>query len=102
MGWFVFAPLAFLVCGGISAIILAAKGMEWWMGLLLGVFGPLGIVVAAIVKSNPDANLPPPPIGAQWAPDPTRRHELRLWDGRQWTGHVTDRGVSGWDPQTFA
>ncbi|MCB0980400.1 MAG: DUF2510 domain-containing protein [Acidimicrobiaceae bacterium] len=43
-------------------------------------------------------HLPPPPQGAQWAADPTRRHELRLWDGRVWTPHVSDRGVSGWDP----
>ena len=92
------APLGLLVCGGISAIILAAKGFEWWMGLLLGVFGPLGIVVAALVKTNPDANLPPPPMGAQWAPDPTRRHDLRLWDGRQWTGNVSDAGTPGFDP----
>ncbi|MBK9972314.1 MAG: DUF2510 domain-containing protein [Ilumatobacteraceae bacterium] len=35
---------------------------------------------------------------SQWAPDPTRRHELRLWDGAQWTPHVSDQGRSGWDP----
>jgi hypothetical protein len=97
--WFLWiAPAWILVWGAIAAVILAAKGFEWWIGLLLGVFGPIGIVVAAVVKSNPDAHLPPPPTGAQWVADPTRRHELRLWDGRQWTAHVSDRGVSAYDP----
>ena len=93
----IIVPAGILVCGAISAIILAAKGFEWWMGLLLGLFGPIGIVVAIIVKANPDDTLPPPPTGAQWVADPTGRHELRLWDGRAWTAHVSDRGVSGHD-----
>ena len=91
-------PAVWLVCAAICTIILVAKRMDWWIGLLLGLFGPLGIIVAAVVKSSPDAGLPPPPMGAQWVSDPTRRHELRLWDGRQWTGHVSDRGQSGDDP----
>lgn len=35
---------------------------------------------------------------AQWYPDPTGRHELRYWDGQQWTHHVSDAGVTGTDP----
>jgi hypothetical protein len=34
---------------------------------------------------------------ASWHPDPYRRHELRFHDGRLWTEHVSDRGVSGVD-----
>ena len=34
---------------------------------------------------------------AGWHPDPTKRHELRYWDGQQWTAHVSDRGVQGTD-----
>ncbi len=30
---------------------------------------------------------------AAWHPDPTGRHELRYWDGTQWTDHVSDNGV---------
>ncbi|KRB76991.1 Tellurium resistance protein [Nocardioides sp. Root190] len=30
---------------------------------------------------------------AAWHPDPTGRHELRYWDGSQWTDHVSDQGV---------
>ena len=29
---------------------------------------------------------------AGWHPDPTGRHELRYWDGRQWTADVSDAG----------
>ncbi|MGB8858726.1 MAG: DUF2510 domain-containing protein [Ilumatobacteraceae bacterium] len=33
-----------------------------------------------------------------WQPDPTQRHELRWWDGTQWSGHVSDHGIAGTDP----
>jgi hypothetical protein len=36
--------------------------------------------------------------GAAWRIDPYRRHELRYWDGRVWTDHVSDLGVLGHDP----
>lgn len=32
-----------------------------------------------------------------WLPDPTRRHELRWWDGQRWTEHVSDDGVTSTD-----
>ena len=35
---------------------------------------------------------------AAWHPDPTGRHELRYWDGAQWTDHVSDRGVQSTSP----
>lgn len=35
---------------------------------------------------------------ASWLPDPFHRHELRWWDGQQWTDHVSDHGVAGLDP----
>ncbi|HWU20489.1 MAG TPA: AIM24 family protein [Nocardioides sp.] len=35
---------------------------------------------------------------ANWHPDPTGRHELRYWDGAQWTEHVSDQGTVGSDP----
>lgn len=37
-------------------------------------------------------------FAGHWAPDPLGRHELRYWDGAQWTSHVSDRGVVGSDP----
>lgn len=35
---------------------------------------------------------------ADWHPDPFGRHELRYWDGFQWTHHVSSRGSQGLDP----
>jgi hypothetical protein len=46
---------------------------------------------------------PPPPLVAptarppEWLPDPTRRHELRYWDGARWSDHVSNRGVVAYD-----
>lgn len=88
-----------VVCGSIAALIVVAKGLEWWIGALLGIFGPFGIVIALIVRRAPGGpSLPPPPPGARWVADPTRRHELRLWDGQRWTASVSDQGVAGSDP----
>ncbi len=36
--------------------------------------------------------------GAQWVADPYGRHQMRYWDGRLWTQHVSDGGVAGTDP----
>lgn len=33
-----------------------------------------------------------------WQPDPMGRHELRWWDGQQWTDHVSDQGATSLDP----
>jgi hypothetical protein len=34
-----------------------------------------------------------------WFADPSRRHELRYWDGQRWTEQVADRGTQGVDPK---
>jgi hypothetical protein len=46
----------------------------------------------------PAPALASPPVLAQWAPDPLGRHELRYFDGKQWTAHVSDAGVQGHNP----
>jgi hypothetical protein len=33
-----------------------------------------------------------------WYRDPSGRHELRYWNGTEWTDHVSDAGVTGTDP----
>jgi type II secretory pathway pseudopilin PulG len=38
------------------------------------------------------------PVPAQWYPDPSGRHELRYWEGRRWSDHVSDQGVTSLDP----
>jgi uncharacterized protein YxjI len=35
---------------------------------------------------------------ANWYPDPKGRHQLRYWDGTNWTEHVSTNGVTGTDP----
>src|SRR5437867_2148920 len=40
----------------------------------------------------------PAPPKADWYTDPTGRHQLRYWDGSQWTPHVSDDGVTAADP----
>lgn len=35
---------------------------------------------------------------AQWHPDPLGRHELRYWDGSDWTDNVSDGGVPSTEP----
>ena len=57
------------------------------------------------VPAPPAAPAPPappaPPVAAApagWLADPIGRHELRYWDGRTWTGHVSDSGVTAVDP----
>jgi hypothetical protein len=39
---------------------------------------------------------------AGWLPDPTANHELRYWDGAQWTDHVATGGVQSEDAYAAA
>lgn len=41
-------------------------------------------------------------MNADWHPDPTGRHELRYWDGSQWTEHVSDQGKQSTSPMDAA
>jgi TIR domain/Protein of unknown function (DUF2510) len=43
------------------------------------------------VSADPDAH-------AGWYPDPSRRFELRYWDGSHWTEHVSTGGRQAADP----
>lgn len=55
--------------------------------------GPLTIESAAKSPSSPQDLAP-----AAWLPDPLGRHELRYWDAKAWTEHVSDAGMVGSDP----
>jgi hypothetical protein len=68
--------------------------------LLLLVVALVGVVflVRLGVRSGGRPAQPPTAPSGRWAPDPTRRHELRWWDGRTWTPSVSDQGVLGHDP----
>ncbi len=41
-----------------------------------------------------------PQTPPDWYPDPLGRHELRYWDGSQWTEHVSSHGRQSVDPPT--
>jgi hypothetical protein len=92
--------LWFGVGPGLCALIAYLRGIEWWVGALLGLTGCVGLVIVSVMKPGEGGarNLAPPAPGSQWVPDPTGRHELRLWDGRTWTANVSDQGRSAWDP----
>lgn len=92
--------LLFAVGPAVCALIAHARGIEWWVGALLGLTGCIGLVIVCVMKPGQGGgrSLAPPAPNSQWAPDPTGRHELRLWDGRSWSANVSDQGRSGWDP----
>jgi hypothetical protein len=49
--------------------------------------------VEQAVVSNATSSAPP-----AWYPDPTRRYQLRMWDGSRWTHHVATQGRVMSDP----
>jgi Protein of unknown function (DUF2510) len=57
----------------------------------------------APIVAAPELIPPPGPTmqghPAEWATDPTGRHEYRYWDGNSWTDHVSDGGVTTTDPR---
>jgi hypothetical protein len=46
--------------------------------------------------SSAAAGRPTTPAG--WYPDPSRRYEMRYWDGDKWTEHVSRQGQTHTDP----
>ncbi|GEM_PF-3263184 len=48
--------------------------------------------------SPPAPTVSPAEVAPSWQPDPSRRHELRYWDGSSWTEHVSDAGTQSTDP----
>lgn len=59
----------------------------------------LAIGIASVGVPGSSA-VPPGAVGAAppgWVADPWGRHELRYWDGSNWTPHVSDNGVTSQD-----
>jgi hypothetical protein len=58
----------------------------------------LALEPMAAPKEPSTTPAPPPLPPAGWHADPSRRHQLRYWDGGSWTEHVHDDGVAAVDP----
>jgi hypothetical protein len=72
-----------------------ADGTGWWLTVLL--LTPLLVPVYMLARPR-RTTVTGPAAGTGWHPDPSGRHEMRYWDGRAWTTHVTDGGRPGSDP----
>jgi len=60
--------------------------------------GPLGDTKPSTITSSPEQPAPTTPsVPANWYPDPSKRYELRYWNGSKWTEHVATGGVQSTD-----
>jgi len=57
-----------------------------------------GAAEAASVPAASASWAVPAGVPVAWYADPLARHELRWWDGAQWTAYVADGGVQASDP----
>src|SRR4051812_5783468 len=53
-------------------------------------------IEAATVEPTPAAAASAVPAG--WHPDPSKRYEMRYWDGEKWTEYVSSQGQTYTDP----
>ena len=65
-----------------------ADGVRWWNGVTWRDTGETP-------DPGPPASGHPSPA---WYSDPGGRHQLRYWDGKAWSGHVSDDGATAFDP----
>jgi hypothetical protein len=95
--WVVLPLVGFFLCG----IVTVVAAIVWFASIR-----PRVVAAAFAAPALPPAtsgwNPPLPPqdnrVPAQWNPDPLGRHELRYWNGAEWTEHVSDGGVASTDP----
>lgn len=65
---------------------------------LLTPAAPLAPGAALRVYPLPIGPGPARRVPAQWAPDPSARHQWRWWSGASWTDYVADDGETSKDP----
>lgn len=69
-------------------VALAQAGSSGGGGAMVG-----GLAGVGVAGAGP---------AAQWAADPFARHQMRYFNGSEWTATVSDHGVVGTDPATYA
>jgi len=93
--WIVLPLIGIFTCG----VITVVAAIVWFASIRPK-------IMSAIVGGSsdgpplPQANAAALPLfpPASWSADPLGRHELRYWNGTQWTEHVSDGGVTSSDP----
>lgn len=79
--------LSVIIFTPIAAVIGSRKGRTG-QGVVLGLFlSFVGVIIIALLKPRPDAKRP-----ADYYVDPFDRHQLRYFDGENWTATVSDFG----------
>ena len=73
-------------------------GPDLLVVLLILIAIPAAIIVPIVLIARRGTRSGQAPAAPSWFPDPSRRHELRFWDGRRWTEHVSDKGTASVDP----
>jgi hypothetical protein len=59
--------------------------------------GPLSDAAQAPTPTSSNTSATSPNVPANWYPDPSKRYELRYWNGSAWTAHVATGGVQSTD-----
>lgn len=59
--------------------------------------GPLADTAQAPTPTASNTSATSPNVPANWYPDPSKRYELRYWNGSAWTSHVATGGVQSTD-----
>jgi hypothetical protein len=59
--------------------------------------GPLSDATQAPTPTASNTSATSPNVPANWYPDPSKRYELRYWNGSAWTAHVATGGVQSTD-----
>lgn len=72
--------------------------LQQWASQVTGAGAGAGAGMVAATGSGPGGYPTERPVAAQWYPDPSGRHQLRYWEGSEWTPHVSDDGVVTQDP----